>query len=639
MRGFPTAGQVFGDYLIERELGRGAMGIVYLAHQLRPPRPVALKVMSPALDDPAFRKRFEREGRILGQLQSAYIVTVLEYGEHDGWLYLTNPYLEAGDLHRRIQSAPLEPAKALRLLGQLATGLAAAHQQGIVHRDIKPSNILLAEEADGLRALLADFGIARDHQLDSTLTGSAVVGTLAYMPPERHFGAAATPAGDVYALGCVLWAMLHRRPPHVDASGRLNIPDLVSGAQAAYCGPLAGTVNAVLERCLAPDPRDRYADAGQLRVALADEAARRPFQGPWPEPARWDVHARRTMPDLGREPEAEPERPRDPDPEPAVDRNLHADTTVKGDLPDHLERGPETSSGSSGSSRKVIVGAVLAALAVALVATLLVVLVTREDDPQRATDPGTDTSTDAEATITPAPPPPSTTFEPQDEPDLGPLTTAPFSGTCHRLTADGLAADSDSGLGVPCAIEHTTVTVGVLEVAATGPLSRFDDRAAECWNSAIRFLGGGPEATLGSALSVVYFLPTQEEQLEGASWVRCDVVTYLNDRVFPLPESVTASGFRSGRIERAVAECARQDGTVVVCSQPHAYEVVAVPRVSRGQYAAAGGRVPPSGDPLPFPQQSVVNGLEGRCPERTEWYYPVAEGAWKAGLPYLVCLG
>ncbi len=404
MRGFPMAGQVFGDYLIEREIGRGAMGVVYLAHQQRPPRPVALKVMSPTLDDPAFRKRFEREARILGQLQSAYIVTVLEYGEHDGWLYLTNPYLEAGDLHRRIQSAPLESTDALRLLGQLATGLAAAHQQGIVHRDIKPSNILLAEEADGLRVLLADFGIARNHQLDSTLTGSGVVGTLPYMPPERHFGAPATPAGDVYALGCVLWAMLHRRPPHVDASGRLNIPDLIAGAQAAYIGPLAGPVNAVLERCLATDPRDRYADAGELRVALADEASRRPFQGPWPEPARWDLHARRTMPGPRREPEEEPERPRDPDPGPAADRNRHADTTVKGDMPDHIERGPETSSGSSGSSRKAAVGTALAALAVALVATLIVVLVNREDDPQRAADPGTDSTTETGETPAPAQP-------------------------------------------------------------------------------------------------------------------------------------------------------------------------------------------------------------------------------------------
>ncbi len=143
-----------------------------------------------------------------------------------------------------------------------------------------------------------------------------------------------------------------------------------------------------------------------------------------------------------------------------------------------------------------------------------------------------------------------------------------------------------------------------------------------------------------SALSIVYFLPTQAERLDGASWVRCDVVIYLNGRVFQLPDSVQALGFGGGEVETAAAECARADGTTVVCTERHAFEVVRVPFVSHAEFTEAGGQAPPTQeDPLPFPKQSIVNALQGQCPAQAEWYYPVAEGAWTTGYSYLVCLG
>ncbi|WP_322938095.1 serine/threonine-protein kinase [Nocardioides bizhenqiangii] len=269
MRAFPVPGDVFGNYVIERELGRGAMGIVYLARQPSLERRVALKLLSPVLDEPSFRRRFEREARTLAKLQSPYVVAVHDFGEHDGWLYLTNPYLSDGDLQARIDVRPFDPGTALRLLGQLATGLSAAHQAGIIHRDIKPSNILLAEDPDGLRLLLSDFGIAREMSAGVLTTTAVAVGTLPYMPPERHEGSDASPAGDVYALGCVLWAMLHGRPPFLNDKGILQLKDVFTAPPPAFVGPLAHHVNGILLRCLAKDPEDRFTDALQLRAALA----------------------------------------------------------------------------------------------------------------------------------------------------------------------------------------------------------------------------------------------------------------------------------------------------------------------------------------------------------------------------------
>jgi len=275
MRHLPVPGDAFGDYVIERELGRGAMGLVYLASQGRLGRQVALKLLSPELDEPEFRNRFEREARTLARLHSQYVVTVHDFGEHDGWLYLTNDYLPLGDLQMSINTARFEPAEALRLLGHMAAGLAAAHRVNILHRDIKPSNILLNEEADGVRALLADFGIARDTNVATAGHTAGVLGTFAFMPPERLSGAPADSSADVYALGCVLWAMLEGRPPFTNDEGDVLLGQVFRGPRPVFTGQLAGRVNMLLQRCLAVDPSERIADGTQLREVLAEAAAGR----------------------------------------------------------------------------------------------------------------------------------------------------------------------------------------------------------------------------------------------------------------------------------------------------------------------------------------------------------------------------
>jgi serine/threonine-protein kinase len=244
------------------------MGVLYLATPAGQARKVALKLMSPALDEPAFRGRFEREARTLARLYSPYVVSVHDFGEHDGWLYLTTPYLPLGDLAGHIAAHLLGPGEALRLLSHAATGLAAAHAAGILHRDIKPSNILLAQDPDGLRALIADFGIARDAQAPAAEVTAGVIGTYAYMPPERFRGEPADARTDVYALGCVLWAMLYGRPPYVDAAGQLLMREVLDAPPPVYAGPSAAPVNQILGRCLAKAPADRFADAGELLAAL-----------------------------------------------------------------------------------------------------------------------------------------------------------------------------------------------------------------------------------------------------------------------------------------------------------------------------------------------------------------------------------
>ena len=603
MRAFPAAGDTFGDYVVDRELGRGAMGIVYLAHQSRLDRAVALKLLSPSLDQPEFRRRFQREALTLAKLNSAYIVAIHDYGEHDGWLYFTNPYMPAGDMQSRIEVRPFEPDEALRLLGQLATGLAAAHQLGIIHRDLKPANVLLAEEADGLRALLADFGIARTQGIDSTLTGGAVIGTLPYMPPERHLGGVATPAGDVYALGCVLWAMLHQRPPFVDLGGVLLLRDLLDGPPPVYSGPRARQINAVLGRCLATRVEDRFDDAVQLQQALPRPAGRyrtEPREGSragpgdkadevpeetgghFPAGEQDEAQAAETEPAGGtprERDEQKPEGTQEPDVEPE-------DEPVEEEVPDHsaetlqphIDEGLDTpekdqhatpadvtvlslhqkpvipslpdSSSTSNRRRWLEIAAV-----VLLVGGLLaaIVLLGQDDD---GGDPEGTTDTDK-------------------------LTLAPEPLSCHRLTKQELDDKADPSPAVPCSKPHTTQTIDVVPV---DNLDLVDGGA--CIESVIEWLGGSPEDFFASILDVAYFVPDLQEQAEGASWVRCDVTTQSDlsgDAV--LPPEVQSGVLASGPPDPSLAECKVGPDASVACNEPHDFEVSDVLRIS-GDYPA-----------------------------------------------------
>ncbi|MEU6365232.1 protein kinase [Streptomyces sp. NPDC046931] len=204
---------IAGRYELNTTIGRGAMGEVWRAYDQMLGRPVAVKVLLAQNSDPTADSRFRLEAQTAGRLHHPHVVGVLDFGEHEGRLYLVMELVEGDSLSRLLaDDGPLPAERVAHIAAQAAAGLAVAHEQGIVHRDIKPGNLLL--DADGT-VKIGDFGIARfmdDPSGALTATGQ-IVGTSLYIAPERALGKPAGPASDVYSLGCVLYQLLTGRPP------------------------------------------------------------------------------------------------------------------------------------------------------------------------------------------------------------------------------------------------------------------------------------------------------------------------------------------------------------------------------------------------------------------------------------------
>jgi serine/threonine protein kinase len=210
------AGDRFASYRIEATIGWGGSGIVYLARR-DDGGAVALKVLRRAVAaDPTSLERFRRESRSAAAIRHPHVVPQVDAGDVDGQPYLVSRYMAGGSLAARLlRSGPPDVDAGLTLIDQIADGLHALHQMGFVHRDVKAENILL--EPDGVAAL-GDMGLARGPR-DSTLTQTGqVMGTMDYLAPELIRGEAATPASDIYALGCVVFAALTGRLPFASAS-------------------------------------------------------------------------------------------------------------------------------------------------------------------------------------------------------------------------------------------------------------------------------------------------------------------------------------------------------------------------------------------------------------------------------------
>jgi eukaryotic-like serine/threonine-protein kinase len=263
-------------YRLERELGRGGMATVFLAHDLRHDRPVALKVLHPELAATLGPERFQREIRTTARLQHPHILPVLDSGDAAGQLWYTMPYVDGeslGDRLRRERQLPLDDA--LQITREVADALGYAHSQGIVHRDIKPGNILLSRG----HALVADFGIARALQVADaeplTATGMAV-GTPAYMSPEQADGASSVDGrSDVYSLGCVLYEMLAGELPFTGSTPMALIAKRLSDPVPSVRRLRAGvpvSVDEAVSKALAREPVDRFQSAANLARALADPA-------------------------------------------------------------------------------------------------------------------------------------------------------------------------------------------------------------------------------------------------------------------------------------------------------------------------------------------------------------------------------
>ena len=289
-------------YRIERELGRGGMAAVYLAHDLRHDRKVALKVLHPELAVGLGSDRFEREIRLAARLQHPHILPVHDSGSvpaegrEPPLLWFTMPYVDGESLRDRLRREPQLPlVEALRIAREAADALDYAHRHGVIHRDIKPDNILLSEG----HALVADFGVARALAGDGTepfpaLTGTGLtVGTPTYMSPEQASGEPVIDAGsDIYSLGCVLYEMLAGEPPFTGPTTQAIItrrltedPRPLRAVRPGVPDPVERAVSTALSRVRA----DRYGTAAEFGRALempSGETTAATAPAPAPEKAR-----------------------------------------------------------------------------------------------------------------------------------------------------------------------------------------------------------------------------------------------------------------------------------------------------------------------------------------------------------------
>jgi serine/threonine-protein kinase len=205
-------GDSVGPFRLEELLGEGAMGLVYRAVREDGDETVALKVLKRALSrDSIYRQRFLREAEVARQVEHRHLVPVVEAGEDEGVHYLAMQYVEGGSLDERIEATgPLPLLESVRIAAEVAAGMDALHREGLVHRDVKPSNIML--DPDG-HAALTDFGLARGPAFTVLTKPGQVMGTLDYIAPELISGSPATPASDVYSLGCVAYECLTGEAP------------------------------------------------------------------------------------------------------------------------------------------------------------------------------------------------------------------------------------------------------------------------------------------------------------------------------------------------------------------------------------------------------------------------------------------
>jgi serine/threonine protein kinase len=289
--------QVFGPYRLLALLGEGGMGEVWRALDTRKDRVVAVKLLGPWLGrNAAFSARFRREAALASKLNTPHIVPIHDFGEIDGQLFIDMPLIEGTDLAALLaRTGPLPPQRAVEIVTHIAHALDAAHRAGLVHRDVKPSNILVTDSGGGTDfAYLIDFGIARAMDGTSTSPSRAVIGTAAYMAPERFTnadpeGGSGTVenreqrAGDVYALACVMYEALTGSPPFTGS----DLPALIYAhlhiappQPSRHVPGLPTDLDDVIARGMAKDPAERFRTAGALAAAARAALETAPSQAP-----------------------------------------------------------------------------------------------------------------------------------------------------------------------------------------------------------------------------------------------------------------------------------------------------------------------------------------------------------------------
>lgn len=267
----PFAGLLAGQYEIEREIGRGGMGVVYLARDVKLDRPVAIKTLPPALaSDATIRERFLREARTAARLSHPNIVPIYRADEVGGQVFFAMGYIEGQSLADRVRDEHrLDPRDVLRVMRDVASALGYAAAHGVVHRDVKAENILLNARTGS--AVVTDFGIARLAEAKPLTATGQVLGTVYYMSPEQVGGSGVDGRSDLYSLGVVgFFALAGRFPFDAPLASAVLVAQVMTPAPPVLTvlpgapRPLAE----IIDRCLAKDPGVRYQSGEELADAL-----------------------------------------------------------------------------------------------------------------------------------------------------------------------------------------------------------------------------------------------------------------------------------------------------------------------------------------------------------------------------------
>jgi len=270
-------GSQIGPFRIERELGRGAVGVVYLAHDTKLDRQVAIKSIPPELaDNPKARSRFSREARVLASLNHPNIATIHEVLEEaEGVGYLVLEYVPGQTLVERIAKSQLKLEETLSIALQIAEAVAAAHEHGVIHRDLKPGNIKITPEG---KVKVLDFGLAKavggeDLDQHSTITEPGrVIGTPAYMSPEQARGKPTDKRSDIWSFGCVLYEMLTGKIPFKGETISDTLANILQTDPDWQALPESTPANilVLLRRCMEKDPRRRLHDISDIRIEISE---------------------------------------------------------------------------------------------------------------------------------------------------------------------------------------------------------------------------------------------------------------------------------------------------------------------------------------------------------------------------------
>ena len=262
-------GSTISHYEITAKLGEGGMGIVYKAEDTKLDRPVALKFLAAhLLKDEEANKRFRREAKAAAALHHPNVCPIHEIAEADGRTFLAMAFIEGESLDKPIERGPLKILEALDIAQQIANGLEAAHEKGVVHRDIKPGNVMVDEKG---HVTVMDFGLALLTEGSKLTKFDTTLGTFAYMSPEQAEGAEVDHRTDIWALGCVLYEMVCGQRPFKGLYDQALVYEILNEEHEPITGVRAGVpmeLEVYVAKCLSKDREERYKDAGDLVVDL-----------------------------------------------------------------------------------------------------------------------------------------------------------------------------------------------------------------------------------------------------------------------------------------------------------------------------------------------------------------------------------